>query len=50
MRLDIETLMEIDDYIEELNNTIGLKAETLLDVKKAISKAKSKLHNSPKIN
>lgn len=40
MRLDEETLIEIDDYIEHLSETVGLSPDTVLDVKRAIEKYK----------
>ena len=43
IKFDIETLIEIEDYIEQLNNDVGLKIETLLDVKRAICKAKNQI-------
>lgn len=45
MIFDLETLIEIEDYIEELNNSVGLSIETITDIKRAIYKQKSKLKN-----
>ncbi len=38
MNLDIQTLMEIEDYVKHLDESIGLKPETILDIEKAINK------------
>lgn len=50
MNLDEETLMEIEDYIKHLDEKIGLKAETMLDVEKAINRCRSELKNLHKAN
>jgi glucuronate isomerase len=41
----LETLEEFEDYIEQLEETVGLKPETYQEVKKAISKERDKLKN-----
>jgi hypothetical protein len=43
MILDYETIKEIEDYIKQLDEIVGLKPETLQDVEKALSKQKGKL-------
>jgi ribosomal protein L29 len=45
MRLDETTLIEIQDYINELDKKIGLKPETIEDVRKAIDKHRTELKN-----
>jgi ribosomal protein L29 len=45
MRLDETTLIEIQDYINELDKKIGLKPETMEDVRKAIDKHRTELKN-----
>lgn len=45
MKFDEETLMEIEDYIQALDEQIGLKSETMQDIEKAINKQKNKLKN-----
>ena len=50
MNLDEETLMEIEDYIKHLDEKIGLKAETMLDIEKAINRCRSELKNLHKAN
>ncbi len=42
MNIDCETLMEIEDYIKHLDETIGLKTETMQDIENAIEKYKRK--------
>ena len=39
----LETLSELEDYIEQLEENVGLTTETYLEVKKAISKERDKL-------
>lgn len=46
MLLDKQTLLELSDYIDALDTQIGLKAETLNDIGKAIGKAHDKLRSS----
>lgn len=41
MILDEVDLMELEDFINHLDETVGLSPETLLDVQKAISKRRS---------
>lgn len=48
MILDEVDLMELEDYINHLEATVGLKPETVLDVQKAINKRRSELKNFPK--
>jgi len=43
MNLDEETLMEIEDYVKYLDEKIGLKPETMIDVEKAINKYRLEL-------
>ena len=43
MKFDEETLLEIDDYIEALDESVGLSSETIIDVKKATSRQRRKL-------
>ncbi len=38
MNFDEETLMEIEDYIEALDENVGLKVETVQDIAQAINK------------
>ena len=45
MNIDETTLIEIQDYINALDEKVGLKPETMEDVRKAISKHKSELKN-----
>jgi len=37
MNFDEETLMEIEDYIQALDENVGLKVETIQDIAQAIS-------------
>lgn len=39
----LESLEEFEDYIEQLNETVGLTTETYKEVKAAISKERTKL-------
>jgi hypothetical protein len=43
MKLDETTLIEIQDYIDALDEKVGLKPETLEDVRTAIDKHKTEL-------
>ena len=43
MKLDYETIIEIEDYIQHLDETVGLKIKTVQDIAKAIHKYKSEL-------
>lgn len=45
MKLDKTTLIEIQDYINELDEKVGLKPETIEDVQKAIDKYRTELQN-----
>lgn len=38
-----ESLQEFEDYIEQLDESIGLKPETYKEIKTAISKERTKL-------
>lgn len=38
MKFDEETLIEIEDYIQALDEQVGLKPETVIDINKAIGK------------
>lgn len=46
MILDKETLIEIQDYINELDEKFGLKPETMRDVENAIGLAKIEIDNN----
>jgi hypothetical protein len=43
MKLDETTLVEIQDYINALDEKVGLKPETIIDVREAIDKHRSEL-------
>lgn len=45
MKLDETTLIEIQDYIDTLDEKVGLKPETVEDVRKTIDKHRTKLKN-----
>ena len=45
MKLDETTLIEIQDYINALDEKVGLKPETVEDVRKAIDKHRTELKN-----
>lgn len=45
MKIDQTTLIEIEDYINHIDDVIGLKPETVIDVKNAISKYRKKLNS-----
>ena len=45
MNIDETTLIEIQDYINALDEKVGLKPETMADVRNALSKHKTKLKN-----
>ena len=45
MNLDKTTLIEIQDYINALDERVGLKPETVEDVRNAIDKHKAELKN-----
>lgn len=45
MKLDDTTLIEIQDYINALDEKVGLKAETVEDIRKAINKHRTELKN-----
>ena len=45
MKLDETTLIEIQDYINALDEKVGLKSETVEDIQNAINKHKSELKN-----
>ena len=45
MNIDETTLIEIQDYINALDEKVGLKPETMADVRNAISKHKYELKN-----
>ena len=38
MKFDEETLIEIEDYIQALDENVGLKVETVQDIAQAITK------------
>jgi hypothetical protein len=46
MNLDYETIDKIEDYIQHLDETIGLRIDTVRDVVQALQKYKRKF-NSP---
>lgn len=48
MRIDETTLIEIQDYINELDKQVGLSNETLDEIKIAISKHKKNLKSKYK--
>ena len=43
MKFDEETLVKIEDYINELNESVGLDKKTMLDIAYAIGEERSKL-------
>jgi hypothetical protein len=43
MNFDEETLLEIEDYINELHEQVGLKIETLVDIEKCLSEKRKQL-------
>ena len=43
MKITLKILEEISDYIEMLDENVGLKAETIIDVLQAISKEMDRL-------
>tara|TARA_R110000824_G_scaffold369304_2_gene558763 strand:+ start:1035 stop:1199 length:165 start_codon:yes stop_codon:yes gene_type:complete len=43
MNIDETTLIEIEDYIDELDTSVGLENSTLTDIKNAISKKRDEL-------
>lgn len=45
MKLDETILIEIQDYIDVLDEKVGLKPETVEDVRKAIDKHRAELKN-----
>jgi hypothetical protein len=45
LKLDETTLIEIQDYINELDEKVGLKPETMEDVRKVIDKYITELKN-----
>lgn len=45
MKLDETTLIKIQDYINTLDEKVGLKPETVEDVRKAIDKHRTELKN-----
>lgn len=45
MNIDETTLIELEDYIRHLDETVGLKAETMLDFDRAIAKKRKELKN-----
>lgn len=45
MKLDETTLIEIQDYIDALDEKVGLKPETVEDVRKAIDRYRTELKN-----
>ena len=46
VKIDYETLIELEDYIQELDQTVGLKPEVLKEFERAISKKRKELKNS----
>ena len=50
MKIDKEILLEIEDYIKHLDETIGLKPETIRDIDRVISKYKRDLNKSQNKN
>jgi hypothetical protein len=49
MNFDEETLLEIEDYIKALDESVGLKPETVLDVQKAIIKKRKQLQEEDEL-
>ena len=45
MNFDKETLIEIEDYIQALDEQVGLKPETILDINRAITKQRKLVKN-----
>lgn len=45
MNFDEETLIEIEDYIQALDEQVGLKPETILDINRAITKQRKLVKN-----
>ena len=43
MKFDEETLIEIEDYINALDESVGLESPTLIDIDKAIAKKRKEL-------
>lgn len=43
MNFDEETLQEIEDYIEALDESVGLRPDTMFDVNEAIGRQRRKL-------
>lgn len=43
MKLDLETLSEIEDHIQALDGLVGLKPETINDLAQAIGKYKDSI-------
>lgn len=50
MNLDTTTLIEIMDYVNSLDEKIGLKPETIDDIQNAINKYKSELPSLDTVN
>ena len=48
MKLDKETLTEMLEYVEKLNEEVGLSSETMLEVTQTINKKLDKLKKFPK--
>jgi hypothetical protein len=48
MEIDNTILIEIQDYIEKLNDIVGLTPETMDDIRQAISKYRKKMEQLPK--
>lgn len=46
MEIDETTLIEIQDYINALDEKVGLQPETMADVRKAISRHKAYLKST----
>lgn len=45
MNFNEETLIEIEDYIQALDEKVGLKPETILDINRAITKQRKLVKN-----
>jgi hypothetical protein len=48
MHLDLETILEIEDYIQHLDEVVGLAPGTMKDVEKALEKLKKELKTKEK--
>ena len=49
MNFDEETLIEIEEYIQALDEQVGLKPETILDINKAITNQRKLVKNTKRL-